>query len=207
MSPRPYRSETRKAAADLTRTKIVAAARDVLVDEEGAGRFSIDAVAKKADVSRMTVYHQFGTREALIEAVMDDLAQRGGLPENLRKAFSTEDPHKMLAQFVTAFIRFNATDPMLIRRLMLLSQTEDAIARVHRQERRRYAARNVVQRLVAAGLVRAGSSATDAADVLYVLTGFDAYEALTIGDRSRTTIERLLQATVQRALGLDPRSS
>src|SRR5437588_67268 len=70
MSPRPYRLGQRQVAADETRSRIVKAAREQLEKEAS---FSLDAVARRADVARMTVYYQFGSRRGLLEALFDDL--------------------------------------------------------------------------------------------------------------------------------------
>ena len=75
MSPRPYRLGQRQVAADETRARVLAAARDQLAKETS---FSIDAVARRADVARMTVYYQFGSKRGLLEALFDLLAARGG---------------------------------------------------------------------------------------------------------------------------------
>ena len=43
--------------------------------------FSIDAVARRADVVRMTVYYQFGARRGLLEALFDEESYRGFMQE------------------------------------------------------------------------------------------------------------------------------
>src|SRR5579872_2046609 len=78
MSPRAYRSAAREDAAERNRLRIVAAAGKLL-RAKGAAGFSLDAVARKAHVTRLTVYNQFGSRRRLLEAVFDDHAARGGL--------------------------------------------------------------------------------------------------------------------------------
>src|SRR5215475_15496834 len=79
MSPRAYNSPDRTRAAMQTRARIIAAAAASLGTAEGIGAFSLQAVAQKAAVTRLTVYNQFGSRRALLEAVFDDMALRGGI--------------------------------------------------------------------------------------------------------------------------------
>ncbi len=55
MSPRPYRLGQRQATTEQTRARILTAARELLAESSGLSGFSIDAVAHKADVARMTV--------------------------------------------------------------------------------------------------------------------------------------------------------
>jgi len=45
------------APADQTRRRVLRAARDLLTSKGGTGRFSLDAVAERAGVARMTVYY------------------------------------------------------------------------------------------------------------------------------------------------------
>jgi AcrR family transcriptional regulator len=42
----------------------------------GYGRTSMDAVAREAGVSKQTIYHHFGSKEALFGAIVRDLADR-----------------------------------------------------------------------------------------------------------------------------------
>src|SRR5947209_1545880 len=74
MSPRPYRLGRRKPAAQRTRARVLRAARELLTARAGAEPFSVEAVARRARVARMTVYHQFGSRRGW------RLGQRYGRP-------------------------------------------------------------------------------------------------------------------------------
>src|SRR3989454_9448981 len=102
MSPRPYRLGQRQVAADENRSRILNAAREQLEEEAS---FSIDAVARRADVARMTVYYQFGSRRGLLEALFDDLAARGGGPQ-LPSAFQEPGPVGALDRLIEIFAHF-----------------------------------------------------------------------------------------------------
>src|SRR5438093_8445964 len=120
MSPRPYRLGQRRVAAEQTRTRVIAAARELLTASGGFTGFTIDAVAQPAGVARMTVYYQFGSKAGLLEALFDDLAARGGM-DQLPAAFSRADPLDALAEFIAIFCRFWASERPLIRRLQGLA--------------------------------------------------------------------------------------
>src|SRR5258708_25726550 len=75
---RPYRLGKRQESIDETRSKMVEAARELILSKQALAGFSIDAVAKQAGVARMTVYNQFGGRRGLLEALFDDIGRRGG---------------------------------------------------------------------------------------------------------------------------------
>src|SRR5260370_38951822 len=91
MSPRPYRLGQRKVLTEQARARILTAARELLMASDGFSGFSIDAVARQADVARMTVYHQFGSKIGLLEALSDSLAAHGGM-EQLASAFRPQEP-------------------------------------------------------------------------------------------------------------------
>src|SRR5437773_11911322 len=92
MSPRAYRLGRRPAAAQRPRARVLRAARDLLTARAGAEPFSVDAVARRAGVARMTLYHQFGSRRGLLEALFDSFADGGELPARLAAAFQRPDP-------------------------------------------------------------------------------------------------------------------
>src|SRR5215471_2728612 len=82
MTPRPYPKQDRKHVVDAGRDRILAAAGEVLnLDDLGA--FSLDAVARRAGVTRMTVYNHFGSKGVLLGEVFDLLVERdafSGMP-------------------------------------------------------------------------------------------------------------------------------
>src|SRR5207237_10798065 len=120
MSPRPYRLGQRQATTEQTRARILAAARELLMARDGFNGFSIDAVARQADVARMTVYYQFGSKIGLLEALSDYLATNGGL-DQLSTAFRRTEPLEALEAVVNIFSRFWEADGMLLRLLLALA--------------------------------------------------------------------------------------
>src|SRR5260370_2066094 len=116
MSPRPYRLGARQKATEQTRASILTAARELLLKSDVLSGFSIDAVARQADVARMTVYHQFGSKIGLLEALSDSLAAHGGM-EQLANAFRQSDPFDALDEYITVFSRFWNSDRLVHRPL------------------------------------------------------------------------------------------
>src|SRR5438105_8026088 len=109
MSPRPYRLGQRQATTDQTRARILNAARELLMASDAFSGFSIDAVARQADVARMTVYYQFGSKIGLLEALCDSLAAQGRM-EQLATAFRQPDPLDAMAEYIAVFGRFWNSD-------------------------------------------------------------------------------------------------
>src|SRR6266404_9405069 len=102
MRRRAYVSSVRTAAAAEKRDRVVEAAAKSLREDASIARFSLDNVAKAAGVTRLTVYNQFGSRRGLLEAVFDDIARRGGLPE-IAEAMAMPDPLVALDRMVEIF--------------------------------------------------------------------------------------------------------
>lgn len=200
MTVRPYRSEARDAASAETRRRLVAAATELLNEPGDLKGFSLNAVARRAGVTRLTVYNQFGSRLGLLEEVFDERAREGGL-FGLTQVFAMADTHAALARTVQVFCRFWASAPPMMARLHGAAETDpelgDAIRA--RNERRRCAMRSLVDRLVAAGDVRAGRE-EDLTDVIFALTGFAFFDALRHGGRSLEEVCGLIQEQVRRAV-------
>ena len=62
MSPRQYQMGKRREQVDESRRRVLDAARALLREGGSYTAFTVDAVAKRADVARATVYYQFGTK-------------------------------------------------------------------------------------------------------------------------------------------------
>ena len=131
MSPRPYRLGQRQAATEQTRARILSAARELLMSSDGYSRFSIEGVARQADVARMTVYHQFGSKIGLLEALCDSLAASGGM-DQLATAFRQPDPLDVLNQYLLVFSRFWDVDRLVMRRLRALAALDPDFEQVIR---------------------------------------------------------------------------
>jgi AcrR family transcriptional regulator len=173
MSPRPYQLGRRRADIDEGRRRILDAARALLAESTHYAAFTVQAVAKRADVARATIYYQFGSKTGLLEAVCDSLAERGGINQ-LATAFTTPDPDDALLLLVAAFARFWDTDRHVMRRLRALAALDPDVAAVisARDERRRHALRTLLERR---------TDVTDLAHALrvaHMLTSFETYDTL-----------------------------
>jgi AcrR family transcriptional regulator len=178
MSPRAYNLGKREAAASETRSRILNAAREILADESGAADLSMEGIARRADVSRLTIYYQFKSRPGLLEALYDELANRGNL-RRIGEVFHEPDVSVALEKLVRIFVGFWSSDPVVIRRLrgMAALDAEMASGLRARDARRQHIARELLGRL--SGKRRLISEELNlAVDVLSMLTGFETYDAL-----------------------------
>src|SRR6266699_6623865 len=185
MSPRPYRLGQRQATTEQTRARIIAAARELLVASNGFSGFSIDAVARQADVARMTVYYQFGSKIGLLEALSDSLAAHGGM-EQLAKAFRQPDPLDALDEYITVFSRFWQSDRLVTRRLRALSALDPDFEQVvrARDERRREGLRVIVRRLVDKYGRPTPKAVDEMVNILFTLLSFECFDTLAGPTRS-----------------------
>lgn len=201
--PRPYRLGQRQAAAEQTRDRILAAARGLLMSPDGYSHFSIEAVARQANVARMTVYHQFGSKIGLLEALCDTLAMNGGM-EHLATAFRQPDPLDALNQYLLVFGRFWEADRLVLRRLRALAGLDPDFEQVirARDARRRQGVSVIAQRLVdQLGPLPVPETARDEiVDVLFTLSSFETFDTLAGPTRSleevAPLVARLARATL-----------
>ena len=204
MSPRPYRLGQRQAATEQTRTRILTATRELLMASDGFSGFSIDAVARQADVARMTVYHQFGSKIGLLEALSDSLAAHGGM-EQLANAFRRPEPLDALDEYITVFSRFWDSDRLVTRRLRALAALDADFEQVirARDERRRQGLRVIVQRLVEKHGRPAPEAVEEVVNVLYTLIGFECFDTLAGSTRSIDEVTPIVRRLAHAALRLN----
>jgi len=86
---RRYVQRARAESAAATRRRMVEAARAVLMDGE-VPRLELAEVAQRAGIARSTVYLSFGTRSALMTAILDDSLNRAGF-ERIRGYLALPD--------------------------------------------------------------------------------------------------------------------
>ena len=177
MSPRPYNLGQRRGPIDRGRQQVLDAARRLLAGTASYTAFTVDAVAKQADVARATVYYQFGSKAGLLEAVCDSLAEAGQMSE-LAVAFTEPDPREALRLFVGCFGRFWSVDRAAMRRLRALAVLDPDVGTVisARDERRREGLTVLVSRLAGASVLAGGPDR--ALRVLFTLTSFETFDAL-----------------------------
>jgi AcrR family transcriptional regulator len=179
MAPRPYNLGQRQLATDETRRRIVEAARALLADEQGPAGFTVDAVARQAGVARMTVYYQFKSKRGVLEALFDDLANRGLMP-HLRPVFTEPAPARALDGVIAAFAAFWDSDRLVLRRARALAALDVEIGEsVHaRDEMRRGHLRKIVARLNEGRAADPAAAPSTTVDALHMLTSFETFDAL-----------------------------
>ncbi|MGH7722291.1 MAG: TetR/AcrR family transcriptional regulator [Candidatus Dormibacteria bacterium] len=197
MPDRPYRQTRRAQTTARTRERIIDSAHGLLV----SGRaFTIDAAAREAGVTRMTVYAHFQNRDQLREAVLDRLAESGGM-QRIPSVFAEPDPVQAIALLVDIFVGFYTRHRSALRRLHAFAAlSSPQRARITpRDERRRQLLTALCTRW-AQPAVPTGFDVKQAVCLLHSLTSFEFFDQLATAcgrDAASSHIAKLVMAALQ----------
>lgn len=205
MSPRRYDTTRRRAAAEATRLRILEAARAAIGGKGDLASFSMESVARKAGVARMTVYYQFHSRAELLEALADHLARAGGLAR-MPEVFAAPSLEEGVRALVDLFVRFWASDRVTLRRMRAMGVVFPADDRGPRERDswRREAVENLLRRHRAHAGATGVSDRSEVVDLLTVLTSFETFDALAVRGRSPAAVSGLLSDAALQLLGIGP---
>jgi AcrR family transcriptional regulator len=205
VSPRPYQLGARQIQIDDSRQKVIDAARALLTESTSYTSFTVDAVAKRADVARATIYYQFESKIGLLEAVCDALAQAGQMSD-LATAFMNPDPIEALSIFITCFARFWDSDRLVMRRLRSLARLEPEVGAVisARDERRSSGLVVLVARLSDQHVLNVEPDR--AVQILFTLTSFETFDSLAADNLSMTEVENEILAMAE-TIWMDPKKT
>ena len=198
-APRTYSLAQRQQTVDAARERMVAAARELLEATDPVS-FSIDEVARRAGVARMTVYNQFQSRAGLMDAVFDSMAAQEFA--GLKAIFAEDDAVKALDAFVATFGRFWTKQRKYHERLRALTNGDDALAAMmeERKERRRGPLAELVKRL---GKHKAPIvPVTEAVNVLFVVLSFENFSAIAGPDRTPEEVIPVMQKLARGIVGV-----
>ena len=201
MSPRAYNLGKRQEPIEAARQQVLDAARRLLGGTASYTAFTVDAVARQADVARATVYYQFGSKTGLLEAVCDHLADIGGLA-GLAEVFTDPDPRQALRRFVACFGEFWAADRPAMRRLRALALLDPDVGAViaARDQRRQQGLTVLAARLT--GAPPAGPGLDGTVRTLMTLTSFETFDTLAGPDQEITAAVPEIVLLAEAALGL-----
>ena len=206
MSPRTYQMGQRQAATDKTKERILNAARKLLL----AGNFSeftMEAVARAADVSRLTVYYQFDSKAGLLEALYNYIARRGEMARLADVFRRGGDPLKMLHDFILVFARFWASDREVIRRLHALGAIDAEIGQSlrARNERRRNGLLVILESYCNTYPPLTSIELPIAIDTLHMLTSFETFDALAGSARTLEEVVEIIRKMAYHAIRFTPK--
>ncbi len=174
---RRYNSPTRREQADGTRRHVLAAAARVFADR-GYGRTTMEAIAAAAEVGVATVYANFGTKAALVEALIQQVTHDERLDVHL--VLNEPNLERALERGAANIRKLHARSAPLTDLLRSARGHEPVLEALWRgwQEQHLAAMRLVSQWLASRGVLRKGMRPDEAADILYALAGAETYREL-----------------------------
>jgi AcrR family transcriptional regulator len=182
VATREYKQRHRAEAAEETRRRILDAVYEQL-RAAPAEQISVDRVARAAEVARSTVYVAFGSRVGLLDALGEDLLQRAGFERMLRQSRQPDARESLRAGIHELAAMYAAERDVICALVSIVRLKTDAfsgaIARL--EERRARAMTDLANRLADQDQLRPGLDPEDAANALWLLTSFDAFDLLHAG--------------------------
>jgi AcrR family transcriptional regulator len=177
---RAYDSSLRKEQAQMTRERILQAARRLLI-EGTYSQVTMEDIAREARVAHPTVYAIFRTKLKLAQAVVD--AGFPHVPEALKLvdvARASRDPEVWLRTMATLHRRI--FEPCAdLERFLRESGDPDLLARYQANEQNRYARLNeMLPVLKRSRRLRRGLSPREAVGIAWTMLGPDYYSHLVL---------------------------
>ncbi|WP_240670332.1 TetR/AcrR family transcriptional regulator [Actinoplanes solisilvae] len=172
---RPYESSRRREQARLTRRAILAAAADLFV-EPGYAATPLVSVAERAGVAIQTVYKVFGSKKALLEALVDVTIAGDDEPVALPdRPFVAEiralpDVRGKLSRYATHLIEIHQRQSRVMLALAGAATADPEAATIwrrHLDDRRRGMAM-FASELIGTGQLRPGHTTDTVTDVLWL---------------------------------------
>jgi AcrR family transcriptional regulator len=202
VATRKYEQRLRAVSAEQTRRDVLTALEERLTESPGAS-VGLEDVARRAGVSRSTVYLVFGSRAGLFDALADELWERSGLPR-LTEAVAHPDAREHLRGGLRAGTEIFGAMRDVAAVLFAMSDLDpDSVGgSIARKEEHRWGGMlHLARRLAEQGELREDVTEAEAADTLWVLAGFGAFDALYTGRGLPVDeVARRLVRTAERAL-------
>jgi AcrR family transcriptional regulator len=205
---RSYDTTGRRARSAETRQRIIDAARDLMLADGYRGT-TIASIAARAGVNIDTVYQLVGRKPLVLRELIEQAisgTNRAVAPDErdyVRAMQAESDPAAKLTMYAQTVCRIQARMAPLVLALRDASSTEPEAEQVWHEISQRRAAnmRRLIEELGGAGVLRAGVSVDEAADVVWTLNSSEVYLMLT-ADRgwSPRRFERWLAETWCRLL-------
>jgi TetR/AcrR family transcriptional regulator, regulator of autoinduction and epiphytic fitness len=184
---RRYDNSRRQAQVRATRLKVIEAAKRLFI-EHGYPATTIDAIAEAAEVPLPSVYRLFGSKRALVSAVLDtsfggdDQPVAFGDRPAVRAARDEPDPARMVTAFARIAREFmdrsSAIQHVLATAAQVDPEMAELLAEIRRQ--RHTGQSRIVAALDARGALDPSLDKTEAADIAYALLSPEVHRILTV---------------------------
>jgi AcrR family transcriptional regulator len=176
---RTYKSLVRQRQAGDTRRRIIEATRHLL-QSEGYTGMTIDAIARRAEVSAQSVYAIFKSKTGILLALLDQSMFGSDYEEVVRQARTAGDPETRLRLAAGVARQIRAAQSVVFDLMRGAGVVAPELAKLAQQrERLRYEKEeSVITFLRNSGELRPGLSHQAARDIFWMFTGGDVYRML-----------------------------
>jgi AcrR family transcriptional regulator len=179
--PRSNRMSKRAAKTAATRGRILAAARD-LVREGSFYAASMEQLAARAGVTRVTLYRTFGSRQAVVEGLFWEMLAAARL-DRIDAAHQLPDVRQavqgVLHAYAEMFDTLGESMPLALELARSDANMRSIMDVTYQGGRRPDAMARLAGRIVKEGVAADGWTRKQIADSLMVLSSYEAYETLT----------------------------
>jgi AcrR family transcriptional regulator len=203
---RTYHSETRHAQAAQTKSRILAAARN-LFQTEGFEFVTIEKLAQEAQVSAPTIYSLFQSKRGVLRALMDEALpadQYEALVKDAMQENSAKKGFEAAAKIARQMYDAEKEQMNIFRGASVLAPEFKELER-EREMRRYKRQEEAVKMRVREKSLAKGLSVSKARDILWALTGRDLYRMLVVeqGWTSEEYEKWLAQLLISTLIGTD----
>lgn len=179
MKKRAYKSLTRQRQAHETRGRIVEATRQLL-ETDGYAGMTVEAVARRAEVSVQTVYAVFGSKTGILAELLNQATFGPDYEETVRRTLEEEDPETRLRGAARIARQIHDAQQSGFDLLRGAGVVAPELARLEQErEQMRYERQQaMIASLRDAKRLRPDLSSRTARDILWTLTSGDIYRML-----------------------------
>jgi len=206
---RRYDNSRRLAQVRVTRLKVIEAAKRLFI-EHGYPATTIEAIADAADVALPTLYRLFGSKRALLKAVLDvsfggddEPIAFGDRPEQ-QEALAESDPISLVASFARICRLFMERSSEMFHILSTAAQVDPEIAGLENEIRRqRHTGQaRIVAAIAARNALDPELSLSEAEDMTYAALSPEVHRILTIerrwtADQYESWLARVLRSLLR----------
>jgi AcrR family transcriptional regulator len=182
----------RRMSATARREQLLDAATGLAVDQ-GFHAVSVEAVARRAGITRAVIYQHFRDLQALLEAVVDRETSRAlaQVSETALQDLSEGDPQQLMLESLDAYLRAVRDHPATWRLVLMPPEGAPGTLRERIEAGRRSVLAQLAQAVRPALQAENASDAELTASVLSAIS--DEYARLVLTDPDRYPPERLLR--------------
>jgi AcrR family transcriptional regulator len=178
---RSYRSPIRRRQADLTRTRIAQAARQLFFDK-GYAATTIESIAVAAGVAPQTVYAVFRSKEGIVMDLVGRASFGSTYDALVEQALKEKDPAiglQLAARIACQIHDAQRAEFSLLRSAGIMTPAVAALEEEFASSRFEAQA-GLIDLVVRSGQLRSHLKKSDARDILWALTGRELYWMLVV---------------------------